>query len=391
MLKLHQFRVGILAPPLPSYVRDIYRGVLHYARREANWTMLAFPSSGQVRTARSPELEVDGMIAHVGDRKAAAAIRRLGLPCVNISARRNDLGFPCVWADNAAIGHMAADHLLGLGLRHFAYLGYGDAYFAEVRGDEFCEAIRERGLDCIRADKTKDASRTFVNTSWLIHWLRKLAQPCGIFTCGDSIAAAVLEACVRAGLRVPEDIAVVGVDDEETLCPFTAPPLSSIPMPGYQMGYQAAALLAELMRGGTPPKRPLLVDVPPLKARQSTDVIAVGDPLVSRAVRFIRARAQRDPITVAEVSAAMQTPRRTLDRHFVKALGWSPKHEIDRVRLERLQWYLSETDVTIKQIWIEMGFSSPKEPARFLRRHSGMTPTQYRRAHRVAATPAPPA
>ena len=388
--KQRQLRVGILAPPLPSYIRDIYRGVLHYARREANWAMRAFPSSGRVPTPNSPELPIDGMIAHIGDRKAATAIRRLNVPCVNISARRNDLGFPCVWPDNEAIGRMAAEHLVGLGLRHFAYLGYGDAYFADVRGDAFSDVVREHGFDCIRADNAGDASRTITNVSWLVRWLGKLPLPCGVFACGDSIGASVLEACERASLHVPEDVAVVGVDDEESLCPFTNPPLSSIPMPGYQMGFQAAALLAKLMQGGSDPEQPTLIDVPPLRSRQSTDVIAVDDPLVSRAVGFIREHARKEPITTAEVAGAMGTPRRTLDRRFMRALGWSPKHQIDRVRLERLQWYLVETDVSVKQIWIEMGFSSPKEPARFLRRHTGMTPTEYRRAHSGGIRQHPP-
>ena len=121
--------------------------------------------------------------------------------------------------------------------------------------------------------------------------------------------------------------------------------------------------------------------MPPLKVRRSTDIIATGDPLVADTVRLIRERAPHESVTVAELAAAMRTARRTLDRRFMRVLGRSPKAEIDRVRLERLQWYLGETNLSIKRIWLEMGFSSPREPARFLRRQTGMTPTAYRMLH----------
>ena len=381
MRKRRTLRVGILAPPLPSYVRDIYRGVLHYAYRDGKWLMRAFPSSGRVLLPQSKEFTVDGLIAYIADRAMADTIRALHVPCVNISAHVEDLGFPCVWPDNAAVGRMAASHLISLGLRHFAYLGPGGTYFAEQRGDAFCDLVRAHGFECMRVDRAGDPNRTVGDIKWLIRCLGKFPLPCGVFACDDHIGANVLEACERAHLRVPEDIAVVGVNDEETLCSFTNPPLSSIPQPGYQAGYQAAVLLDRLMHGKRPPRRHLVIPVPPLKVRRSTDIIATGDPLVADTVRLIRERAPHESVTVAELAAAMRTARRTLDRRFMRVLGRSPKVEIDRVRLERLQWYLGETNLSIKRIWLEMGFSSPREPARFLRRQTGMTPTAYRMLH----------
>ena len=201
-------------------------------------------------------------------------------------------------------------------------------------------------------------------------------------TCHDDRGHQTLDACRRAGLRVPDDVAVIGVDNDTHLCNMCTPPLSSIDVNPSHIGYEAAALLTRLMRGASNPAGPVLLGPPRgIVPRQSTDVLAIDDRDVAAALRFVREHAV-DGIHVSDVVANARQSPSTLERRIKATLGRTIKGEITRVRLERARLLLQETDLPIAAIATRSGFSEPKYFCEVFRKAEGVTATSYRAKYR---------
>jgi LacI family transcriptional regulator len=223
-------------------------------------------------------------------------------------------------------------------------------------------------------------------TSWLV----RLPKPLGVFASTDLLGRRILEACLRARIEVPDTIAVVGVDNDETLCELAAPPLSSVDANHYGVGYEAAGLLARLMRGGSPPTSRVLIQPAELVVRASSERWAVSDPEVARALGLIHAGpddALRTALHVEDVVRQVPLSRRTLERRFHQVVGHSIYDEILRARVNRAQHLLSATTWPIKRIALETGFSYPEHLAAVFKTRVGRSPTQYRRSIRHGDAP----
>jgi LacI family transcriptional regulator len=214
----------------------------------------------------------------------------------------------------------------------------------------------------------------------LAHWLKTLPRPAGIMASNDQRARHVLEAARLAGLRIPDDLAVIGVDNDETLCELSTPSISSVALDTDTIGFQGAAMLDRLMGGRRVPRRAELV--PPLGviARRSTDMLAMADPSVVAAVRFIDANISR-PIRISDVLRITQLSRKTLEVRFRRGLGRTPHQELQRRRLERVKTLLQQTDWPLKQIARAAGFTYVEHFHLIFRRDVGMTPAKFRAMH----------
>ena len=212
----------------------------------------------------------------------------------------------------------------------------------------------------------------------MTRWLEGLPKPCGVMACDDYRAIAVIAACDRLGLRVPEDVAVLGVNDDDLSCRITRPPLTSLPLPGYDIGYTAASLIDRALAGEALPAQVLRLPSEPIVVRESTDVLHYSHADVVAAVRQIRREAGRRPVTVEDLADAVGVTPRTLQDHFQQDLGRTPKQEIDRVRTRVLRQKLLQTDWPIKQIAFHTGFASPAEFSRYFKRQTGLTPNGFR-------------
>ena len=215
----------------------------------------------------------------------------------------------------------------------------------------------------------------------MARWLADLPKPVGLMACNDDRGREVLAACRQAKLRVPEEVAVVGVDNDELLCELSDPPLSSVALGAERAGFEAAALLDQLMAGRSKEPQRLVASALGVVARRSTDLSLHEDPEVAAAVKYIRDNAGR-PIRVYDVVAGLGDARRTLEIRFQQALGRSIHAEIQRVRLERARRLLLETDLPLSKIAQASGFSSPSYLAAVFHRHLGVTPVKYRANNR---------
>lgn len=215
-------------------------------------------------------------------------------------------------------------------------------------------------------------------------WLQSLPRPVGLMACNDMRGQHVLDACLRVNIAVPEELAVIGVDDDSVLCNLCHPPLSSIVPNAQRVGYEAAALLDRMMSGQTPPTEPLLIPPMGVTIRQSTDVLAIDDPIVAAAVRFIRERACQG-CGMKDLLRHVPMSRSLLERRFRQHLGRSPQAEIRAVQLKRVKQLLAESDLSLDQIAGLAGYAHPEYMSVVFKRETGQTPGQYRAATNAAA------
>ncbi len=310
----------------------------------------------------------------------------MNIPTVETYGHATKLKLPCVGNDDAAIGRLAAKHLLERRFRNFAFSSYPDQPWAERRCRGFIEAVREAGCACEVGyyPRSFDTLRAWERArQQLTAWLKQLPKPLGLMACSDRHAQNILDACRRARIALPDEVAVIGSDNNEAICRLSDPPLSSVADDPRQIGYEAARLLDRLMSGKADPAatEPLLVPPKYVVTRRSTDISVVDDELVAEALHFIRERAF-EPINVSIMLQKMSVSRSTLYRRFRNAVGRSPHEELLRIRLDRVKELLTQTSLPLTQVASLAGFEHVGYMATVFKRQAGMTPIQYRDSYR---------
>lgn len=377
-------KVALLIETSNRYGRDLLYGVRDWMREGERWA-IRFTEQG--RRAPLPtwlkEWQGDGIIARVDSPQIAAALRRTRLPVVDVSAERFSSEFSRVSIDNGAVARLAAEHLEAKGFSDFAYCGDRRFLWSRQRGAEFRRCLAEKGRRCLdfgeRAGTTKPGSDAEIRA--IARWLKGLPKPVGVFACYDGRALQVLEACQVLGLHVPEQVAVLGVDNDELVCELANPPLSSVQPNARRSGYEAAALLARLMLGEKRAVAPTH-QVQPVRVveRQSTDVVAVEDANVAAALKFIRQHAC-EGVDVGDVLRAVPMARTRLEQKFKALLGHSPHRQIVQQRIARAKHLLAESKVAISEVAEQAGFDNASYLSVAFRRETGMSPFMYRAKH----------
>jgi len=380
-------KVALLVETSQGYGRAFLRGVVRYARLHGPWAFYLQPGDLRQLLPRMEEWGGTGIIARVENPEAAKAVLAANLPTIVLDLSESQLAednplsrFSEVRPDSRKASRMAAEHLLERGLRHFAFVGtWGDLPWSVRRGEGFAERLAEDGIRCDPFPMPKAARdrRWGREQAILAQWLQSRPKPLGVLASDDDRGRQVLEACRAAGLSVPDDVAVIGVDNDELLCSLSDPMLSSVALNSDQAGYDAAALLHGLMSGRIRKPQRILVDATHVVARRSTDVHAAADRELAQALRFIRDNVI-SPIRVEDVVAQIGCSRRTLELRFQRLLGRSINQEIQRIRLERAKHLLAETELSVARVAEAVGFNSASYMIRLFRQHLGQSPTWFR-------------
>ncbi len=369
-----------------AYGRGLVEGVGRYVKEHGPWSIyyeergLNDPLPRWLKDWRG-----DGIITRTASKANLTRLQATGLPIVELGADPA-LGLPSVFPNHDRVSRMAADHFLDRGLRHLAFYCTDGLWWMDKRREAFARALAERGLGCEvfgRPRRGRECKRPQSLERETLAWLRQLPKPCGVFCASDLYASRLTHACRNGGIAVPEQVAVLGVDNDPVMCGMSFPPLSSIDPASQQIGYQAAALLDQLMAGKKPPT--FAVQVDPLAAitRQSTDVLAIPDPNVAQAVRLIREHACRG-LRVAQVAEAVGLSRRLFEQRFQRTLQRTAKQEILDVQIERARMLLRETDLLTAAVARKTGFASLEYFSRAFHRETGLPPREYRRKSRFA-------
>jgi len=331
----------------------------------------------------------------VGREKLAIAASKLPFPFVNLYGGEQMQGLPQVGTDDIAIGRMAGEHLLSQGFRNLGFLGLGSGGVSTRRLIGFQQAADKRNIKVINgpvyfpADAGDPASP-------LNAWLLDLPKPIGIFAVCDPIAATTIRASSLMGFNIPEQIAILGVGNDELMCEESVPPLSSIQTPDEEVGYHAAQILDKLLtraakdrRSGKKPKdfcskaiKPIYLAPVGVKIRKSTDIIATEDIVVAKALKFIRETIGK-PTYVDDVAGAVAVSRRRLDERFHIAIGRTVFKEIQRIQIEHAKELLRDTNLTIDAIAVLSGLNNRIKLTRTLKQVMGISPGAYRKQFRL--------
>ncbi|MGB7158294.1 MAG: XylR family transcriptional regulator [Tepidisphaeraceae bacterium] len=362
--------------------KSILLGIAKYVREFGPWRLFLQPTEHDVSMPQwLARWEGDGIIGRITDPAAAKLVKSTGLPLVDVLGvvRRPDI--PLVHSDDAAVGRMAAEHLLERGFRHFGCYGPPDAIWMQQRRAAFEQTVAQAGGDCLHYEKHWIVAGP---TGWdsaeeqLASWLSALPKPAGVMTANDQLGQRLLSAARRAGIHVPEELAVVGVDDDRATCEVCDPPLSSIQVDSEQQGYKAAELLDALMNGEPPPPEPVLVQPTGVHIRQSSNILAIDDPYIADAVRFIREYAC-EGIGVEDVLREVPLSRSVLQRRFRRLFAQTANSMIVEMRLRRAQQLLIETDFSIGRIAEMAGFRYQRYLGAIFRKKLGVTPLHFRK------------
>jgi LacI family transcriptional regulator len=383
-------QVALLLETSTEYGRGLLRGIVRYSRLHGPWSLYVAPGHLEQALPKAKSWSGTGIIARVRSPEMAKLIRATGLPFVASSLdefrspRRGDK-FGEICTNSAGIGQMAASHLADRSLRHFAFCGFHGCAWSARREEAFSQYLSDRRFQC-QAHRI-ELGNWMHWPNWiedweheqriLLGWLKSLPKPVGLMACNDICGLEVLQACAAAGLRVPEDVAVVGVDNDELMCELSSPPLSSIALDVEKAGYEAARLLDSLMSNHLAEERVVRVEPVYVVTRQSSEIVAPDEPCVASALQFIKSHAGQ-PIDVSHVIEQVNVSRRTLERQFSRALGRSISSEIMRCRLERAKRLLLETDLPSYRVAAAAGFGTAKTFNRIFRRAVRLSPTRFR-------------
>jgi LacI family transcriptional regulator len=359
------------------------RGIAKYVETYGPWSLFIDPlADSSFPRGRSENWRGDGILTYIEDAKRAERLRCSEIATVELFAYRLDGMLPLVAHDDTAVGRLAAEHLAGRHFKHFAFSGYAQALWSDQRQHGFIQFLTGIGcppptcLSIVRPHTLAEWERA---QQQLTGWVRELPKPVGLMACSDHHAQRILDACQRAGVVVPEEVAVIGVDNDEETCRLSDPPLTSIILDSEKVGYDGARLLDGLMRGEVGSRKFEPIFIPPLgiATRRSTDVMAINDLLIANAARSIRERACHG-LTVDKLLDELSMSRSVFYQRFQDALGRSPHYEILRVQLDRVKSLLRQTPLPLKTIAEMAGFNNPNYLSVAFKREVGMTPGEFR-------------
>jgi LacI family transcriptional regulator len=379
--------VALLVESSRASGRDLLCGIARCAHHHGPWSVYWEPGGLEKAWPKIRSLEIDGIILRDVDKLAEVAA--LGIPAVVIGHNQAEIpNMVNVITDSAAVGQMGAEHLLLCGFKHFAFCGHGRTGPKQSSSQPFNWSAQREAHFVRRLRQAGFAVHTRVINpavqSWpeerrrLASWLEALPKPVGLMACNDDCGRQVLEACKLARLSVPDQVGVLGADNDEVVCGLADPPLSSVSIQFERAGYEAALCLTRLLRrrGSAPAK--IVVPASHVVARRSTDVSTADDPQVLKALRFVRDHAHED-IFVGDICRAAGVSRRSLEIKFYRELGCTIRRHIQRVRMEQIRRLLIETDLPIGNIAENLGFSDVQHFSRYFRAGQKMTPLAFRR------------
>lgn len=380
-------QVALLIESSRAYGRRILFGIARYVREHQPWAIsLQERSLGETCPAWFKTWKGDGVIARVENRQIASVIRRLRVPAVDVRYLLRNLKLPSVRPNDPAAARMAFEHLRERGFHHFAFCGFNGADYSDIRRDTFASCARDAGFQCHVYSRSKESrrqstreyeARGLKDGQAVVRWLKKLPTPLGLMACNDIRGQQVLNACRAAGIVVPDEVAVVGVDNDEVLCELSDPPLSSVSLDTERIGYEAAALLDQMIAGNPPASPNTFVEPVGVITRRSTDVLAIEDKQIAEVLRLIHERAN-EGIDVGDILSSTPLSRSTLERRFIRLLGHTPKEEILRIRITRAKQLLAETDLPLAVVAEKVGFEHAEYFNVIFKKKTRLTPGMFR-------------
>jgi LacI family transcriptional regulator len=377
----NKLRVLLVIDLSCSYTRNLLKGVSQYAQNNENWdveTTFSFLGKDYHKDLIIDKDTIDGLICFAVDSKMLRKVLESKIPAIVRGPDKPIHGYINFSTDNLMLCKMAYDYFRHLGFQHFAYCGIPQITWSTERADMMRHILSVHGHSLMVYPPRAKIPRKWIDEKPILtKWLQDLPKPIALLAANDFRGKKVLEACWACGIQVPEQIAVLGVDDDECVSPFTRPTLSSIRRSYLKAGYEAAETLNSLMTGQVPEQHVIVVEPQEIIVRQSTNIFAVSDPRIAEALLFIDSNKTK-PIAIDDVARHVAVHKRVLYNLFKEHTGQTVHESIRSVRSDHIAKLLLETDLTVSQIASQVGFDDVGHCARFFKKAKGMSPTDYR-------------
>lgn len=373
-------RVILLIDCASEFDRKLLRGMMRYSKESGPWLFYRMPTDLQWKSERmewvvewAEKWHADAIIGRCDDEKLGM-LSDLNIPIVlqnNVS--RSEI-YSNLTGDYIGTGNIAAEYFHKKLFTSFAFFGVRNVIWSEERKSGFCDRVRSyNGSLHVFEEEPKGTE----GRETLIEWLKSLPKPTALFCCDDAHALFITETCGMCGLKIPDEISVLGVDNDELLCSISDPPISSIDLDVEMGGYLTCRNLHRQILDNS--RTPFNVVINPISVheRQSTLFHNISDPIVEPMIRYMEENYNKN-ITVADILACMPFSRRSLEMKFRRVMGTSVYQYLNSVRVEHMAFLLSTTDKSIAEIAFEVGFNDSCNIARVFRKFKGCSPQEYR-------------
>ncbi|WP_276371282.1 DNA-binding transcriptional regulator [Chryseolinea sp. H1M3-3] len=371
-----------------EYNKNILRGITRYSKDHGPWTFCKMPTyfretigiDGILKWAK--EWEADGIIGQFYNDEEVEKFTKANIPVIAQDFKERFTDIPNITGAYKETGRLGADYFLKKGFKNFAFYGFGNIVWSRERAEGFEERIQEAGFNVHYYEQTNSHSTDlwYYKPSALSDWLKSLPKPIALMTCDDNQGHHITEAAKHAGIRIPDEVAVLGVDNDEMVCDLSDPPLSSIELDSEKSGYEAARLMEQMIEEKTCHAPDIIVKATQVVTRHSTDIFASKDKYIVSALKYIHCNLDKN-LKVDQVLKEVPLSRRSLEKRFILTTGYPVYEYIYNQRIEKFTQKLLETDMTIFEIALDLGLSDSKNIARQFKQIKGLTPMEYRKKH----------
>lgn len=374
-------RIALAFPSVMMSADSLMHGILDYARKHGGWSFTRLPEQIDPTATWLKDWKGDGAFAVVTTHEDAAMLHALRFPVVNVMGYVPSIEIPTATLDHHAIGRLQAEHLLERRFQRLAYYGTSDLWFSRERLAGFREAAEKAHVKVVPwmvSSGIQTRPRLTDQQAELARWLRQMKPPFGVATSSDLRGCMVLDACAALGLRVPEDVAVIGMDNDPSVAPFATPPLSSVVRNDRELGFLAAQLLDDLIEGRKPKKLCVQVQPAGVVSRRSTETLGVDSSEVHQLIQDIRSHIS-EPFGVEFLMTRAHSSRRQIERLFIQETGYPPYTLINRLRIEHACNLLAKPEKrSLTSIAKECGFTELRRFSLVFKQQTGLTPKIFR-------------
>ena len=379
-------KVILLLDLSEEYGKNLLKGITSYIKENDPWISCRMPVSYRMKYGVKWILdwaikwEADGIIGLFESKSEVNIFTDEGIAIIAQDFKERIKGVPVITGAYYETGKIGAEYFLKNGYRNFAFYGFNNIVWSRERAQGFEDTIKNHGhkVHYFEHPKSRSSELWYYGPSYLSEWIASLPKPIALMACDDNQGQHIAEACKLTGIRIPEDLAVLGVDNDEMVCSISDPPLSSIELDSKTGGYEAAALMRELIKNKKTNASNIVVKPTQLVVRRSSDFYSTKDPYVKIALSFIHENINKN-LNVSDVLEQVPLSRRAMEQRFLKVTGYSPYKYICHLRVEKICQQLLETDKTIFEIALDTGFEDSKNMSRLFKGLRGCTPNKFRK------------
>ncbi len=373
-----------------EYSKNLLRGITRYSKDHGPWTFCKMPTyfretigiDGILQWAK--EWEADGIIGQFYNDEEVKKFTQANIPVIAQDFKERFTDIPNITGNYRETGKLGAEYFLKKGFKNFAFYGFGNIVWSRERAEGFKDRIQESGFEVHyhELQESRSSDLWYYKPSALSDWLKSLPKPIALMTCDDNQGHHITEAARHAGIRIPDEVSVLGVDNDEMICDLSDPPLSSIELDSEKSGYEVARLMEQMIESNTCSGPDVIVKATQVVTRHSTDIFASKDKYIVSALKYIHGNLDKN-LKVDQVLKEVPLSRRSLEKRFMLTTGYPVYEYIYNQRIEKFTQLLLETEMTIFEIALDLGLSDSKNIARQFKQIKGLTPMEYRKKHVV--------